>query len=175
MAALEYGMEDAPVMSTRTVQSVGEALGKAEGELRAYLQFHRLVLAPYNVQVRGVLGRAINADIKDAIYRLAVDAAVVRRQHPLVPLPPRSGPVFQPLAFKQLRALVEEGSTNSLVVRSEMWSCNRATPKGGGGGEVKDPPRRQRTDGDRREGRGGLRGAGGAGKTPPQAAARRPG
>ena len=86
---------------------------------------HRLVLAPYNAQVRDALMQAINADLKDAMYMLAVDALVVRRPHPLVSPPPGSGFVFQPLAFKQLRALVEEGSTNSLVVRSEMWSRAR--------------------------------------------------
>ena len=140
MAVLEYGMEDAPVTCTHTVRSVRDALGKVERELLAYLQFHHLVLAPYNAQVREVLIQAINAGLKDAMYKLAVDAAAVRRQYPLVPPPPGSGPVFQPLAFTQLRALVEEGSTNSLVVRADMWYRVHATAKGGGSGKRNTPP-----------------------------------
>ena len=107
MAVLEFDIEDAPVMCTHTVRSVREALEKVEGERLAHLPFHRLVLALYNAQMRDVLIQAINADIKVAMHKLAVDAAVVRRQHPLVPTPPGSGTVVQPLTFKQLRARVE--------------------------------------------------------------------
>lgn len=89
MTILEYGTEDAPVMCTHTVRSVREALVKVKGERRAYLQFHSRVLAPYTAQVRD----AITSDIKDAIYKLAAETAVVRRHHPLVPPPPGRSPV----------------------------------------------------------------------------------
>ena len=108
-----------------------------------------------------MLIQVINAGPINAMYKLAVDAADVRRRHPLVLPPPGSGLVFQPLAFKQLR-LGEAART--------AWSCAlkcgpaRARPqRWGASGKRKNPPR---TNGRKATVAKGGTGSGGVGRAP---------
>ena len=56
------------------------------------------------------------------------------------PPPPGSGPSFKPPVLTQLRMLVEEVNTNSLVVRSGLSSRAAASANGGDPGKRKTTP-----------------------------------
>ena len=91
------------------------------------------------------------------MHTLAVESVDLWRQNPLMPPPPGSGRSFKPPAFPVLRMLVEEGITNSLMVRPGLWSRTAANATGGGGREAQSCARNRREEGDSCEGRGELR------------------
>ena len=119
-AVLEYGMENAPPACISTVSELRHALEAVEKSVRTYLHFHARDLAPYSQKVRELLVRAMNHGLEEATYKLALAVAGVWRLHPLTPPPPGAGPAFQHPVFDQLLALVEQGTANSLLSRTDL-------------------------------------------------------
>ena len=74
------------------------------------------------------------------MHTLTFQSAGLWRQTPLLPPPPGSGPSIKPPVLTQLRILVEEVNTNSLVVRSGLSSRAAANATRGDPGKRKTVP-----------------------------------
>ena len=91
----------------------------------SYLQFHYIVLAPNPRPVREEVLAAINGGLGELTYDLAGQAGILGQAHPCGSPPPGS---WEPVAaprFARVRALLEEGSTNSLASRTLLWGQAR--------------------------------------------------
>lgn len=133
-------------MCKYTVSELRKRLGDAELILRSYLQYHQQDLEPYAANVHDTFIRAINVGLDEAIRTLAVASVELWRQHHLVPPPPSGGATFEAPKFAELRKLVE-ANTNSLVVRSSLWTHASTHVAGAGGGERKVAPGPRRGNG----------------------------
>ena len=120
MAVLAYGMENAPPPCISTVAELRHALKAVDKSVRTYLRFHARDLAPYSQKVRELLVCTMYHGLEEATYKLALAVAGVWRLHPLTPPPPGAGPAFQHPVFDQLLALVEQGTANSLLSRTDL-------------------------------------------------------
>ena len=137
VAVLEYGMASAPDICKSRVENQKKELNAVLERLQGYLQYHFLALAPYPAQVRATLLTAINVGLDDHMHELAGQAGTLWREHPNAPPPPGSGPPPAVPEFTRLKALLVEGSSDSLAERPRQWKTSPAKAAGAGAGKRK--------------------------------------
>ena len=99
--------------------------------MQEHLQFHFTAVASHPKQVRAELLRAINHGLDEYMHALALQAGELGRPHPHAPPPSGSrDPAVHP-EFVRLKALLEEGSVNSLVERFRRWAKTTSTKAAG--------------------------------------------
>ena len=131
-------MGGASAICTARVAELKHALVSVHALVLSYLQFHYMVLAPYPRPVREELLAAINAGLDEFTHDLAGQAGILGQAHPSGPPPSDSGePVAAP-RFARVRALLEEGSANSLASRTPLWGQARGKA-GGARGDKRKP------------------------------------
>ena len=137
VAVLEYGMASAPDICKYRVENQKKELNAVLERLQSCLQYHFLALASYPAQVRATLLTAINVGLDHHMHELAGQAGTLWREHPNAPPPPGSGPPAAVPEFTQLKALLVEGSSDSLAERPRQWKTSPAKAAGAGAGKRK--------------------------------------
>eukprot|EP00904_Undaria_pinnatifida_P000992 jgi/Undpi1/10894/HiC_scaffold_3.g01420.m1 len=136
-AVLEYGMGSAPAICKTRFTLRKQELDAVLTQLQAYLQYHYVAIHPYPAQVRAALLPAINAGIDVYMHELAKQAGALWNEHPHMPPPAGSGPPAAHPSFTGLKALLVEGSADSLAERAQNWKSTAAKTAGAGAGKRK--------------------------------------
>ena len=107
--------------------------------MQEYLQFH-VSAAARPKKVRIELFPATNHGLDEPMHARVLQAGELGRTHPHAPPPPGSGDPAAHPEFARLKALLEEGSVNSLVKRSRHWAKRTSVKAGGATGDGKHKP-----------------------------------
>ena len=165
MAVLEYGTENTPPLSTTTVN--GAAAGSGDGGYGGA----GVPLVPYH-GTGALRPRRPRSARNRHEPRTRRSHAKARRGSGgrVAVVPPRTsvlrrGAHYPTPSFAHMRALIEEGTANSLVGRIEMESRTRAPATDGGSGKRKTAPGSGGKSGAAPRGRMGAGGVGDSFKT----------